>query len=1665
MSFDTAKRSYAAYKGHLTIALKSFYSLMDVKPSPTSTVITKAYDRVQTRMNSVFTATENLITELQNVDSESDNMDSKKELDAVYTYCDETAAEQLKVETLYATFCAKNTVVVPGNMSATPSNSSSSSSSKPTVRLTALEPPSWNGNKADFYTWQKKFVHIMSEAKIVDELTQLCYLQNAKTLPVSFQSLITDCITMNEAWNRLEERIPRDTIKFEIISQFRKLKPLSSKKTPLILREFANEISLFSRRMADIGFSKETYSCIIMQDIYDRMDIQTTLRYRGKIELMREMGRNYSEDLDTLSDFLRSEATTLELTVGQTEIQNAPSSARKVFNAVQNPGSPVEDNESNKSVDGRRPCSLGCSISHKLIECEVYLGMPVDKRRDFIKSSSRCFVCLGLYHKATNCSRKKINWKCRNCSEAAHHWTLCTKAIEEPPRDLNPLTNPFNPKMEGGNTFQDTKSKDDVTKPKDDVMSVNNAIHSSEIEIVGNRSLKSNVVRPRDYSAVVRIEVKGDNGLWKTVTCFLDTGSNSSLVKSKLTKDLQLVGNGISQVAFGTAGGHIHYERAEEFELEIRAPGCEESYFVLATGVKKPCFDIRPISTDNLLRCEHVDQFRDKLYTEGGEVDLLLGLDYAPLIMPEKIIRSSVSPDDFPSIAVTRLGYYVYGELNKYPVDDTMTVKSVNHLNKFEEDEIKLFFYGDVLGVKPTSLCVCSNTQIAESAFIKHVTKTTRINADGRVEMMMPWKPGYPGCLPNNYHSAVGRMVRRENQLIKSGKMDHYNREISKLVERGVVKVLTTEECVKAPDESSWYLNHRMIERPDKDSTKYRIVFDSAAVYANVCLNDGFEKGPDYTNSLFRCFLQWRLHQIAVTGDMEKMFNQISMAEEDQKYHRFIWRDGNSSLPIIIYQWLRLIFGDKPSPDLATYAIRYLAELLGIEYPLGAEVLKKKTYVDDVGFSEDEKEKASQITHEVDEILKHAKLSIKSWNSNSKDIDQNSDQTVVDVLGHCWDKVKDVISVKPKSFDFESPELTKRIITSLVARLWDPIGHLLPVTIKYRIDLQKLWQQKYSWDQPIDSDLTRLWKENLSQMYVSDFAVKRCYQPSNTTGPPQLHAFSDGGDDAYGSCIFIRWPTVDGIKIVFVAAKAFVAPLKYKTTPRLKLMAAVAMARLTSEIERVLNYPFEFKRFWVDSKVVIIWLNSLSSRHKPFVATRIQEFQDSIENYKAEIRYVPSENNPADCLTKPITLEKLSSWHDGEYCEFLKLEENQWPQMINVNDEEIADMKPLLEENLADTVRKSKVRTKSRKKSKNVDREIRVLSMEKQDIEDDVEDLGNQLVKSFSSWSQLLRGLAYVKGSLSSRSFNMEMDYSPDDLHSAKMTLFHISQHSLRNDLDMTKRRFCKHNPSVDKEGLIRAKGRLAETQLPDHLKFPVLLPGEHPVVRLFAIHHHRKLLHQGYRVVLSYLVSIGIIIGGGMDLLKSIASKCLFCRIRRRQLLQQQMGSLPSFRINERKAPFTSCALDFFGYIKIRLNRNTSVKGSVLLVTCMTTRCIHLELCTTIDTSSFLRAWRRFTCIRGTHPSHVFSDGRLTFRGAVTPLVNWVQSWNEDTIKLEFNETRFDFLHGILTCSHMNGVVESIINSVRKALDASVNYYTTRILSHEEWATTVFTRLSAHLK
>ena len=299
-----------------------------------------------------------------------------------------------------------------------PSPSPRSNELIPSVRLTALDPPSWNGVKADFCTWKRKFIHIMEEARISNELTQLCYLQNQKTLPSSYQILISDSSTMNEVWSRLEERVPKETIKFEIIAEFRKLKTLPGKPNPTMLRDFANEISLFSRRMTDLNYNESNYMCMIMQDIYERLNHDIALRYRNKLSLQKDIGQNVEEGIDSLCRFLRAEATTLELTSSSTPNL----SSVKTINAVHD--------EISVGEKLKFSCLFGCKEAHRLIDCQKYMAMTPEKRRNFIKDSFRCYICLGSSHRARNCLKKREN-KCNNCSEGIHHWSTCLKKPEE----------------------------------------------------------------------------------------------------------------------------------------------------------------------------------------------------------------------------------------------------------------------------------------------------------------------------------------------------------------------------------------------------------------------------------------------------------------------------------------------------------------------------------------------------------------------------------------------------------------------------------------------------------------------------------------------------------------------------------------------------------------------------------------------------------------------------------------------------------------------------------------------------------------------------------------------------------------------------------------------------------------------------------------------------------------------------------------------------------------------------------------------------------------------------------------------------------------------------------------------------------------------------------
>ena len=225
------------------------------------------------------------------------------------------------------------------------------------------------------------------------------------------------------------------------------------------------------------------------------------------------------------------------------------------------------------------------------------------------------------------------------------------------------------------------------------------------------------------------------------------------------------------------------------------------------------------------------------------------------------------------------------------------------------------------------------------------------------------------------------------------------------------------------------------------------------------------------------------------------------------------------------------------------------------------------------------------------------------------------------------------------------------------------MGLVTPATIEFRIDLQELWSAGYSWDEILPKESQTKWMENVQVLnQLLKFEFSRKLKPDNAVGLPEIHGFCHGGEKAYGSALFFRWKLADGsYSCIPLMVKAFVAPLKKKSIPRLELMGCLSLARLYSTCKEALQFAEIShckKVFWIDSQTVLTWLKTSPRKFKPFVSVRVAEIQETIGSEAC--KYIRSDHNPADVLTRGISPEKLKTWSEGP--PFLKRPEPEWPK-------------------------------------------------------------------------------------------------------------------------------------------------------------------------------------------------------------------------------------------------------------------------------------------------------------------------------------------------------------------------------------------------------------------
>ena len=488
-------------------------------------------------------------------------------------------------------------------------------------------------------------------------------------------------------------------------------------------------------------------------------------------------------------------------------------------------------------------------------------------------------------------------------------------------------------------------------------------------------------------------------------------------------------------------------------------------------------------------------------------------------------------------------------------------------------------------------------------------------------------------------------------------------------------------------NEDVFYLPMHAVHKEHSTTTKIRAVFDtSAKSTTGVSLNDTLLVGPTVHPPLIDVLLQFRLHKIAITADVSKMYRAVELTQPDRDLHRFVWRSKPDNT-LVDYRMTRITFGVSASAFAANMSVKQNAIDHATEFPQAANVVNTSFYVDDCLTGANSIEEAVELQQQLHGLFAKGEFLLRKWNSNNTTVLQNISPELRDsqplqllptndeytkTLGIEWSAKKDhfrLTVAKPPPLE----TLTKRTLVSDIAKTFDVLGWFSPATIKVKILLQKVWEERIDWDDPVPMHIKDIWSKWRTELpKLSHKLISRCHFDTDTEiVSTQLHGFSDASESAYSAVVYLRLTDTSGLhQISLVISKTKVAPIKRLSIPRLELCGAHLLSQLLHHVKRVLCIPLSNIHAWTDSTVVLNWLDGSPKRFKNYVGNRISAILDLMPPDKW--KHVNGLQNPADCASRGLYPSELLDhplWWSGP--DWLKQDQTNWPTLTpNNHDDE-----------------------------------------------------------------------------------------------------------------------------------------------------------------------------------------------------------------------------------------------------------------------------------------------------------------------------------------------------------------------------------------------------------
>jgi len=1412
------------------------------------------------------------------------------------------------------------------------------SSSNCKLKLPDLKCDSFTGegtSQLQFHSFLSQFNNIVGFRSEISDSVKLTYLRNylkGYALKLVEHLQITD-LNYNVCIDLLKSEFLNETILVDdLLKKLLDLKPkfdTTFHETKVFLSEVRCLIS--DLKIYDFDYMEEKSGSRLVSHI-----IFNKLPSAFQQEIVRKLNSNFPSLKQILDNYV-DVICTLNLRPNKNIKSDNSNASESVHQArIVSRSATLSKNNGREVV---RLCKFCTSTGHNMIQCDRYVGYEARKKRCL--ELKMCIKCSSQKHKAPDCNRP-LDFPCYKCNSRHHISALCDKAAAS---------------------------------------------------LSANFCLNSSYDSGRGFLLpMINLKLSVGNSHY-SVRCLIDTGSQRSYLSSKVVKNLEVCLDNKTKLSVSTFINSDYMEFCET-AVSVELDGGK---FVIPFLINDS-FDLS-LDIAGLEQC-HTNIaksfiLQDRLYSDKVVLEGLIGVDVLQCLRQLEVVSclngtafqltSGIVPfgnvDNFLSRKQLQSKYsYVHSDnqdsltsveravvncaLN--PVKTSFDpIGSVIDESSVDERLDKMFSL-DSMGLSEES-CDYDASKIAEfEAKIEF--------KEGSYYVDLPWNSKI-SSVPNNYNVALAILNRVLEFLGRNNLYERYDAVFKQQLTDNILEEIQIDDLILS---DHVFVPHRPVVRTESNvTTKVRPVLNCSLKLGNApSLNEAAYPGIDLVNNLLQLLIKVRSDKYLVLSDIKAAFLMIKLnLDSDRNKFTILWRCNGK---LVAYRYTTIVFGFITSPFILQCVIRY--HLRRYANDKCCEVLRSGMYVDNLFFTGNNPDYLLSMYRDCSSRMLEGGFTLRSWASNSPELSESvkldsleasTDNDWEKLLGYKYFPESDKIMIN--DFDkIADITVTKRYVLSYVSRIFDPLGLVLPITVRTKLFIQTLWQRKLGWDELIPVELLNIWIKLKADL---DLIPAYSFDRFGYSGELSLFICCDSSRAMYGFCCYVKGVSSTAF-VNLILAKSRVAPTKSKSIPTLELMSVYLALRCVPSLINSLSGLVTSITVCVDAQIVLSWVLTEQVKTKNLCARNkvkdITKFRHEILRdfgIECKFKYLPTELNPADLLTRGLSSrdyeQKKSFWLNGP--EFFLSDKIQWP--VNSLGCLSEDSKILT---LCTNV-KSKLET--------------IFPVDK-----------------YSSLNKLLKVTALVIKFVNLRTKierTMLQNFNDARIYWFKCEqakyysneIFFLTNPEKKNVPNLVK----NLNLFLDSNGLVRTRGRLTRClSVSEEVNNPILLPRESYLTTLIIEDVHRECKHLGVGTTLISVRKRGYWVPKGRVVVKTVLASCVVCKkINNHSFKYPKPNDYVFDKVNFVNA-YQHVGIDYTGHVYVKLGDKLS-KMFLLVFTCLNVRAVHIELLPDMTCNNFLLAFVRF-CNQFRIPSAVYSDNASTFLQALGII-------SESTVDNEFCE------------------------------------------------------------